>query len=135
MTEFPLSLSVGNVPLENQEEYFEWLGNLSPEERTLKNKYHLRSLLENYSNEVPDRIIHSLTPFFKVRVSWWTSVNGYVRRLDKQKILPQTLVNEWEIVYDKFRSHINEDGSTRAEDIECANYFLHNLLSYLENKR
>jgi hypothetical protein len=88
----------------------------------------LRRLKNNYSDEIPDEVLHG-EGGYKVRRNWWHGVVGYVDQLKDQGQIPKELQTE----VDQFITHytspdFHQQDLTTEDDIKRANSLLDKLL-------
>lgn len=94
----------------------------------------INSLLSDYSNKIPDTIIHGDAENinFKVRTNWFT---GVVNTLENsEELLPENLKLE---LYDfiesfKNRRNGNDDTKTTKEEIDIVDNLLKKVKEYIE---
>lgn len=89
---------------------------------------HLRRLHTDYSDEIPDQVLHGRGNF-KVRRNWWQGVVGDLDRLRSQGQIPPELHEEVDEFLDHYTSEeFHDQPLTTAEDIGCVNSLLSRIV-------
>lgn len=104
---------------------------------------NLTVLLDNYSDEIPNRIVSSIPKEdqkFKVRKGWWQSLELNLHMVQTIGILTPDLNDRIELFQIKYLLDKNPETSfsgrlTTREDIDEANKLIRDILSYLLGDR
>ena len=89
---------------------------------------HLRRLHDDFSDEIPDRVLHGRGAF-KVRRNWWQGVVGDLDRLRSQGQIPQELQEEVDGFLDHYTSEeFHEQPLTTPEDISRVNGLISRII-------
>lgn len=94
----------------------------------------LIELRDEYSDEIPKEIVHSTSPNnrFKCRASWWGILEFRVGVLRDRRIIPESLVQEYEQIIRDYKNRTR--GITTEENISSANKLISNLITYLQRE-
>lgn len=96
----------------------------------------LKLLLNNFSDEIPSKVIHSPDEDnkYKVRASWWSSVSLNIYGLGKHGLIPKEYIEEYNKIMELHQKNLNENnGLTKAESIEAVNELIGKVIKHLEN--
>ena len=100
-------------------------------ENKKKSIIKLLEKLKAYSDEIPDRIIHSDTPYYKVRKGWWQSLEFAIYEIERIDLISQSTAE----MIEKFRTEYCTQKFvarlTTKEDIDFANSLIDKLLKSL----
>lgn len=89
---------------------------------------HLRRLREDFSDEIPSKVLHGHGDF-KVRRNWWQGVIGDLDSAINQGLVSKELREETEQFLAHYTSEeFHEQKLTTADDIQRANSLLDRVL-------
>ncbi|MBI2128901.1 hypothetical protein HYU07_01545 [Candidatus Woesearchaeota archaeon] len=97
----------------------------------------LRCLRDEYSDEMPQEIIHSASPNnkYKVRVGWWGNLSLRLSALEERGLLSDDLVQQYHQLVIGYILHLKKNkGLTRTEDINAANHLINQVMTSLESR-
>lgn len=106
----------------------------SPEEVKSRCSRRLTELLENYSNEVPEKIVHSYDDDnqYKVRAAWWTSLRINFDIANKYSLLSDSITEKFETIYARHLEDLEKDRLTKGERIQEMNLVLQEIIDHLK---
>jgi hypothetical protein len=103
---------------------------LSPREKLLLELRHLR---DDYSDEIPEQVINSVTgQEYKVRNAWFGFVAGHLELGEINGLISEELAEKARQFGDKYCTDEFRDRLTTSEDIEEANALLNEAIDELE---
>ena len=109
--------------------------NESQEEFIRRHHECFKDLRDNYSEEIPEEIIHSGSQNnkYKVRAGWFHNVSLRFDVLNKRKMVPEYLMQKRaELLRDYNTSVEKNNGRTQREDIDKWNGLINDVLKHLE---
>ena len=93
---------------------------------------NVKTLRDNFSEEIPSTIVHSTNPKFKVRKAWIHCVGAAMVEGIRNGYLPKEYAPRYREFYERNRkTGLNERDTTR-EDIDYSNRVLDDILKFLE---
>jgi len=104
---------------------------LKIEEKTMQ-KAELLELRDDYSDEIPDTVVHgNLT--YKVQRNWWTGVVGVLANLASEGVLQGELIREVDRFIKRYSSQeFHRQPLTTQQDLNNANAMLNKVLEALD---
>tara|TARA_Y100000034_G_scaffold118262_1_gene158759 strand:- start:455 stop:823 length:369 start_codon:yes stop_codon:yes gene_type:complete len=114
-----------------------WINRVSEKEFVTHTLTKLRSLKDDYVDELPTEIVHSTSrpSNYKCRAAWWGMLGMRVRSLKDRELLSEDIIRDYNLLAGNYMDHMKHRGSlTTAEDISSANSFLTGLIGSLQSR-